>query len=506
MLESKRSLYLKKNTFWSLVLQVTSIVCSLILPRFILGEYGSEVNGLISSITQFLGFISLCELGVGAVVPANLYRPIAEKDMDKVSAVVASAQRFYRIIAFILIGYVLTLVGFYPILVSDSFDFIFTVSIIFIIAIATFARYFFGIAYTLLLKSYQKQYIPFILESTTLILNLIISIILIKCGFSIITVKLVSSIIFIMRPLFITAYVKKNYKLNLKIKYEGEPIKQKWNGMAQHFALVVQEKADTVILTFLSTLTCVSVYGIYHMIVNGIKSLLNSLTIGFSSYLGDILASDESSALRKAFSKFEWVTHTASTYLFSVAGILAVPFVKVYTSGLPDSGEYITPVFSAVICCAFAVGCIQLPYNTLVQVAGHFRQTQASAIVEPSMNIVISVLLVSKFGLVGVAIGTLVSMLYRLIYLSVYLVKNIIHITPKGFVKQIFIDLLSSGAMLISVSWLRLTDTSYIGWILLALPVALICLAVCLLINLIFYKELLISNIKPILNKFRRCK
>ncbi len=505
-MKSKRSIYLKRNTIMSLTFEALTIICGFILPRFILGQYGSETNGLISSITHFLGFISLCELGMGAVVPASLYRPLAEKDMDRVSAVVASAQKFYRLIAVILLGYILVLVGAYPLAVKDSFDFIFSASLILIISISTFAQYYFGITYTLLLKSDQKQYISFAVNSVTLVLNTIISIILIKCEMPIHIVKLASSFIFIIRPLFLNLYVKKHYKLNLKAKYEGEPIKQKWNGIAQHFASTIQEKADTIVLTLLSTLTSVSVYGVYFMVINGIKGLIYSLTAGVSSMLGNMLAKDEKEQLNKAFSKFEWLMHTLSTYLFTVTGILAVPFVRVYTSGLKDAGEYIVPAFSAVLCVAIAARCLQMPYNTMVHVAGHFKQTQKSALIEPILNIVVSVVLVYKFGLIGVAVGTLVSMGYRVIYLSVYLMKNILFTKPAAFIKQICIDIASAFIMVLGTLWLRLGETSYKSWILLALPVALICLAICLLINLIFYKEKLLSSIKPVFNRLRRSK
>ena len=505
-MENSRSLYLKKNTPWSLTLQFTTIICGFVLPRFILGAYGSETNGLISSITNFLGFISFCELGVGAVVPANLYRPLAEKDNDKISAVVVSAQRFYRIIALILAVYVLGLICVYPIFVAESFNFIISGSLIFIIAASTFFRYFFGVAYTLLLKSDQKQYIPFITEVFSLLANTVVSIILIKLGLHIIAVKAISSLIFIARPLILTLYVKKHYNLNLKIKYTEEPIKQKWNGIAQHIAFVVQEKADVIILTFLSTLTNVSVYGVYYMVVNGIRSAITSLSLGVSSYLGNVLATEKKDVLLKSFYKFEWLTHTATTYLFTVAGILLVPFVRVYTAGLHDSSAYIAPLFSALICCAIAVKCIQLPYDTVVQVAGHFKETQLGALLEPALNILVSVVFVYKFGLVGIAVGTLVSTLYKLLYLAVYLIKNIINISAMSFIKQLLVDTLSAGLMVLSACWLELKSVNFAGWLCLALPIGAICLAVCLIVNLIFYRAQFASLIKPTLNKLRRRK
>ena len=79
----------------SLLAQVTVLVCGFILPRFFLQSFGSEVNGMVNSIAQFLGVISFLELGVGAVVESALYKPLAEKNNEEISKVMASANKFF---------------------------------------------------------------------------------------------------------------------------------------------------------------------------------------------------------------------------------------------------------------------------------------------------------------------------------------------------------------------------------------------------------------------------
>ena len=92
MIQKKK---LSANVICSLLLQVCVLVSGMILPRLFIGEYGSKVNGLVSGIQQFLGFISFGELGIGAVVQYNLYKPLAEKDWNTVSNIVISARRFF---------------------------------------------------------------------------------------------------------------------------------------------------------------------------------------------------------------------------------------------------------------------------------------------------------------------------------------------------------------------------------------------------------------------------
>lgn len=97
------------NTTTSLIYQFVVVVCGFILPRFFLIYYGTEVNGLVASITQFLGFIMLAECGVGAVVQSALYKPLAEKNDLEISKIIISAERFFRKIAMILVGYTVIL-------------------------------------------------------------------------------------------------------------------------------------------------------------------------------------------------------------------------------------------------------------------------------------------------------------------------------------------------------------------------------------------------------------
>lgn len=101
---------LAKNTISSLIFQVTTIVSGFILPRLILKQYGSSVNGLVNSIAQFLSIISFLELGVGAVVQSTLYKPLAENDNVQVSKILASAEKFFKNLARILIIYIIILV------------------------------------------------------------------------------------------------------------------------------------------------------------------------------------------------------------------------------------------------------------------------------------------------------------------------------------------------------------------------------------------------------------
>lgn len=480
------------NTVSSLALQVVSVICGFILPRLILETFGSDVNGLVNSITQFLGVITLLDLGVGAVVQSALYKPLADNDTNMISKIYVSANKFFRRLAEILLVYVVLLMIFYPMLVNKSFGHMYTALLIAAICISSFAQYYFGIVNSLLLNADQRGYIQYVAQIITLILNTFACYIIIKLGASIQIVKLTTSLIFLLRPLFLVFYVKKHYSIDKKITYTEEPIKQKWNGMAQHFASYVLNGTDNIVLTMFSTLGNVSIYSVYNVVIIGVKNALLSVTNGFQSLIGEMLAKKETMKLNAFFGFVEWFLHTGTTLVFGCTGVLIVDFVRVYTYGINDA-DYIQPLFAVLITIANAGHCLRLPYNILILAAGHYKQTQSNYIIAMILNIVVSIATVKMWGLVGVAIGTLIAMAYQTVWMAKYDSKNIICWPFKNFLKQCGVDAVTVIIASLATFKIPMLSVSYVSWFLLAIEAFGIWLIISIVINTIFYRERVLS-------------
>lgn len=84
------------NIISNIILQIANIFSWFIIPKIILTYFGSDVNGLVSSITQFLSYITLIEGGVTGVVMASLYKPLVNNDNKKISAIIKTSQKFYK--------------------------------------------------------------------------------------------------------------------------------------------------------------------------------------------------------------------------------------------------------------------------------------------------------------------------------------------------------------------------------------------------------------------------
>lgn len=489
-----RKKLLAKNTVASLLSQITALVCGFILPRLFLEYFGSEVNGLVNSITQFLGVISFLELGVGAVVQSSLYKPLADGDKQQVSRVMVSADRFFRRLAQILLGYVLLLVAVYPLIANQSFGYLYTATLIAAISISSFAQYYFGIVNSLLLNADQRGYIQYNAQTITVVLNTVVCVLMIKLGGSVQLVKLTTSLIYLARPLVLRIYVNRMYQIDWKIQYDEEPIQQKWNGVAQHLASVVLDGTDTIVLTLLSTLSNVSIYSVYFMVIKGVKTLFLSMTNGIQSLLGELWARQELEELRKTFGWTEWCIHTGTTFVFSCTAALIVPFVRVYTAGINDA-NYIQPAFAILLTLANAMHCLRLPYNIMVLAAGHYKQTQKNYIVAATINIVLSVLTVKAWGLIGVAIGTLAAMAYQTVWLAIYDSKHFVSWPMKSVIKQFAVDGITAAFIVMISGMVTMHSVTYLSWIVLAMITALLAIIIATCLNFIAYKDKMIALI-----------
>ena len=497
---------LKLNTITSLLYQLVTLVSGFILPRLILQYYGSDVNGLLSSITQFLAMITLCECGVGAVVQSALYKPIAQKDDDEISKIYLSAKKFFNKVALILGVYIVILIVIFPQLINDVFGHWFTGILIAAIAISSFAQYYFGIVYKIIINSAQLVYIQMIVGTGTVILNVLLSAFFMINGFSIQVVKISSSAVFLLQPLTYWWVVSRKFNINKKITYDEEPIKQKWNGLYQHIATVVLENTDVITLTALSTLSNVSIYAVYHLVTNGIKLALVSLTTGMKALLGDMYAREEVEKLNTTFSSFEWIMHAVVTLIYGIAAVLIVPFIIVYTVNITDA-NYLQPTFGYILCFATMAYMIRIPYSYMILAAGHYRQTQNSALIEAGLNIAVSAILVYKCGLIGVAIGTLIAMLYRTVYFAIYLSHNILCRSLHHFLKHVICDIVCIIVIVLTTKWIPMLGIGYLEWIILAAEVSCIAIVECTLINCAFYKtevKKFIAKMKSKRNKFEK--
>lgn len=491
------------NTAASLLQELVTIACGLILPRLILSSFGSAYNGVVSSITQFISCVTLLRSGLGGVTRAALYKPLSEGDYVSISGIVKATEGFMRRVSHIFVGLLVAFAVVYPFIVPE-FGWLFTFTLVLILGLSTYFECRFSIAYQFLLQADQRRYVVAIIRCACLVLNTIVAALLIKAGGSIHVVKLGSALVFILSPLLVYFYTIKRYPLDRRIKADDKTLAQRWDAFAHQVAAFVTTNTDIMVLTVFCDIRIVSVYSVYNMVTGPMKNLITSLANGAEAAFGDMIAKQEGDQLVGRFRLYEYLVFTVSTLLFTCTAILITPFVSIYTSGITDT-DYYRPLFGCLMAAAQFAVCIRIPYQTIVETSGRFRETRNGAIAEAVINIIVSVVLVKLLGLIGVAIGTITAVLFRTVQYAMYVNKFLVKNCFASFMRNSVISLAFAPIMYGIIAFtLKFEVTNYAQWLLYAVMVFAIGCVTLVIFGFIFNRRTFIELTKACLAVLKR--
>lgn len=484
------------NIFSSVLLQLTIIASGFVIPRIVLTLFGSDANGLISSVNQFLNYIELVEGGLGGVVLAALYKPLNQKDMDAVSVIMSSSVRFFRRVGIIYVIYLIILSFVYPLFVDTTYSYRYSIMLILVLGMNLVVQYFVSVSLRLLLTADRKVYIVSFTQSVLNILNVTAVIVCSVFFKDLLIIKFVSALVFMVQPIVFSLYVKKHYNIKKDVKADKNVLNQRWAAFATNFAFFVHTNTDVVILTIFTTLSDVSVYFVYYMVVTALKGLVKSVSSAVVPSFGKALAGEDKTVLADTFEKYEFVVQIFGYLLFSCGMVLIVPFVMIYTKGVNDA-DYYRPLFAVFIMLAEFFFCIRDPYVQATTAAAMFKQIAPHAYIEAAVNIVISVILVRKYGIAGVAVGTIVAMVYRMIAQMVLVGKGILHRSmAKSALRTVVLVIVLLGTYFL-FGWFGPNGIESIGtWLVYAVITFVIQCIVAALLGMILYRNAMMSCLK----------
>lgn len=489
------------NVITSLLLQMCNIISNFIIPKIVLSYFGSEVNGLISSLTQFLSYISLVEGGVTGVITASLYKPLVDRNSDKINAIINTANKFYKKIGFIFILYSILLAIVYPLLSNSNFSFIYIFSLTLVLSLNLLIQYMYSLTFKTLLNADKKMYIVSLTQIIILILNLILTLISVKIYPNIFIIKLINGALFLLQPLVYARYVKNNYDIKKNNLVDNELLKNRWNGFAINIAAFIHFSTDVTILTIFTNLETVSIYSVYALITSGLRTIINSICSGITPTLGHVYARGNQNELKQKFESFEFLNFILVYALFIIAGLLIVPFVMIYTSGINDANYY-QPIFGILILFSEAIYLLKIPHLNLAYSTNKFKEITIPAFIEALLNIIISIIFVTKLGLIGIVIGTIVGMLYRLLFQVLFVKKIIKNYDIKGFfIKFLFFDILSCISIFLCIKFISTIKYNIFDW---TLHLIIYLFIICFVFSsglLLFYKNKVLYILKYVLKK-----
>lgn len=493
-----------KSVLSSIVLQVVTMAIGLVMPRLYITTFGSEINGLVTSITQFVAYFSLAEAGLAGATISSLYSPLADNNHIMISRILSSAKKFYFNIGFIFSGLTIALAVIYPLFVSargvNSFEIGILVGVL---GFAGAFEYFTLSRYRALLTADQRYYVIANASTVANCISFALVFVSIKLSFGIIAVRTIALTSFILRSLILNVYVRRNYK---KIDYRAAPadsaLSKRWAAMTLQLLGLTQASLPVILLTFISgNLGIVSVYSVYNMVAVSVLSVLFAITNGFVSPFGDMIAKRETDNLKTAYRNYEFVFLIVMIWAYSCMNILYLPFIKLYTRGISDT-NYIQPLLAFFFVLSGITYNLKTPAGTLIGSAGLFKETRTATIIQTVIVVLFSLLFVPFWGIYGILAALIVSSLYRDVELVLFMSQKVTALPSfesfKRMLNCLFIFIISN----IPFYFIHITAGNILSLLFAGAVVGLWCFFVAVAYSWFFDKEVLSSVIEKVRSGF----
>ena len=403
---------IKYNLLSGILYQIVLIVLSFLLPRLYLENFGSEVNGVLSTIKQIFVYMFLLEAGVGLATTQALYKPVAEKNNDKVSSVISATHKYYCKIGVIYSVVVLLIAVVYAYIIPTGIKPGVVFGIVVLTALPAVFSYFVQAKYRILLEVDGRKYVITNSETILQLLSNVAKILVLIFTNSLILIQLSYCILYLLQLAYIYIHAKRRYKwLNVNAEPDYEAISQRKSVLIHQISGMVFGNTDVLLLSFLCDFKVVSVYTIYNIFFSQIQTFITSIISGFSFALGQMFHTDREKFM-KVYNVYETFYIMATFIIYTLMAVFLLPLIQIYTQGINDA-NYTNSLLVILFVIMNLLTNGKLPSNHVLEYSGKFEETRSHAIWEMVINIAVSVVSIMKWGICGAIMGTIVALIYR---------------------------------------------------------------------------------------------
>jgi O-antigen/teichoic acid export membrane protein len=467
------------------VLQVVNILVAVFLPRLYLQVYGSEINGLIATINNFISYFSYIEAGIGLALMFALYKPLAEKNVDMINKVVSYSRKTYLKISAFYFLLIVIFSSFYPFVAPSSelstIDF---AALILIIGLYGASDFLTMSKYRVLLTADKKEYVI----SLSAIASQAIRFVSVFCvlrfayGISVLMVKLIPVATIFLRSLILAIYVRKHYPdISFKEKASKAEVhvSTHWDALLFQISINLCTTFPVILVSQLFGYAQANVFSTYYLIVSGVISVVSALSSGVTPIFGQL--SSQGGDISGQYRKFELFVALVITSIFVTSAPLVEPFVLFYSSVVKDV-SYANEWYGVLLSLWGLLFVYRIPLTAGINAYGIYKETRLTNVVNIVLLVGLSLLLGFCLGISGIIIAMIISSLHRDVFYCISLSKAV----SKKIVLSSITHILISSALLFCVwaVWVygfQIQISSIFDWIIAGLCLLPISLVVTLL-------------------------
>ncbi len=414
------------------------------------------VNGLF---TDILTVLSLAELGFGSAIIYAMYKPLADKDTNKLQAIINLYRKVYWCIGLIVAVLGVAVIPFFPYIIKDCPPIPHLTFIYLLFLLNSVSSYFFAYKRSVL-DADQKSYVCYKYRLCFCVLRSIAQMACLYLLQSFILFLAIQVAATILENIAITLYVNRHYPFlatRNKQKLDKSEIsvirKNVYALMLSRVARVIYNGSVNIVISATVGIICVGLYSNYVLIVGAILMILNQVTEAIRAGVGNYIATQPKEQHILLFNKIDFCNFVLYGFSAIMLFVLINPFIALWAG----KDYMLSDACAMVIAINFFIQGILDSLWLFRSTLGLFTQGKYRPVFSAGLNIALSILLGRYFGIVGVLLGnTFARILVNLWYDPYIIFKFGFNAKPWRYFARYALRILFIAATALSLYYLRI--------------------------------------------------
>lgn len=505
-----------RNIVYALGSSVLSSILGFISRTIFIYKLGETYLGLSGLLNNVFGMLTISELGLSTAIGFSLYKPLAEKDYESVSALMSLYRKAYKVIGvFVLISGV----ALYPFLdffiVPEEQPYGITYAyflFLFNIVLGYFVSY-----KTTLINSDNKAYEIVPISVVGNFIQTVLQIIYLftfSDYFGYLTIQIFCTVaIAILQNRYITKkYTQINFYSKRKLhKNQKQTIKKNIGGLIiAKIGDYLVNSTDNLIITKMVSLSATGLYSNYLLIRNIVNGYISAIFSGITAGMGNVVAKENKEKKIQVFNTMFFCAFLIYSFEASCFMCLFNPFIGDIWIGWDYTFSDFT--VAIIVLNNFLTG-LRIPIITMKNAAGVYLEDAWVPFGFSAVNLGVSIILAKYFGVTGVFLGTILGSICTADwYRPLVVYRKVFQVSVKEYFKRYAIYIIVGIIEIIlafAICSIIHNNNKYLSFII----KAFVSVSVPVIINIIFFRktnefnyflEMIKRLLRQYTNRFRR--
>ena len=440
-----RTDYSVKNFILQFITNITSVIFLFVSQTLFIKLLGVEYNGLNGLFTNILTILNLFELGIGSSITYNLYKYVKNNDEENIKSIMLFYRKAYNYISLLVFFIGLLFIPFLKFIVNDVTVDINIIFVYLLFVITTVSSYLFSYKRSIIVAT-QKNYIINIIEIIYIIVLNTVQILILWFTKNYYLYLIIKIVCILIENMIINIKAGKMYPYLLDKNVKEIDPKIKESIMSRVKALVVHKTSgavtngtDNILISAFLGITTTGLYTSYNYIITSVKKLFGNIIQATTSSIGDLLVENNYDKNYEAFKKIRFLNFWIAIFTSTSLLLITQPFVRLWLGK-----KYLLDISILVVLVVnYFQAMMRSTYATFKDAAGIWIEDKYIPVLQLSINLILSIILLKLCGLKGVFIGTILSSLVLWLYsYPKFVYKNLFNRSIKFYVKDFIIHLL----------------------------------------------------------------